>query len=211
MLVLSCEIGPPDDFCFDLSFRVRSGEIACHDAPSSSERNRTLAPAYRAHFPFVLNGEPDKARPTSGTVMPASSLKSSTAAPRSVSATPSACKPQRSHLAGPATDERLTAEIETTIYRLAQEALNNVAKHARATLVDVVLERRPATLSLIIEDNGVGFDPAGVDGAGQHLGLIGMRERAALLGAEFQIESSPGRGTTVILRTPATPRAIENP
>jgi PAS domain S-box-containing protein len=112
--------------------------------------------------------------------------------------------------AGPATDERLTSEIETTIYRLAQEALNNVAKHARATLVDVVLERRPATLSLIIEDNGVGFDPAGVDGAGRHLGLIGMRERAALLGAEFQIESSPGRGTTVILRTPATPRAIEN-
>jgi len=107
---------------------------------------------------------------------------------------------------GAATDERQTPEIETTMYRLAQEALNNVAKHARADHVDVVLERRPDSLTLVIEDDGIGFDPSSLETVGQRLGLIGMRERAALVGAELQIESSPGSGTTVIFRMPAPPR-----
>jgi PAS domain S-box-containing protein len=103
------------------------------------------------------------------------------------------------HTSG-STFERLTSELEVTIYRLAQEALNNVAKHARADHVDVVLERGADRLSLIIEDNGIGFDPSTVENQ-RGAGLIGMRERAALVGAEFQIESTPGRGTTVIVRT----------
>jgi signal transduction histidine kinase len=104
---------------------------------------------------------------------------------------------------GRSTDERLTSEVETVMYRLAQEALNNVAKHARAAHVDVVLERNSEYLSLIIEDNGVGFDASNAETAGQGLGLIGMRERAALVGADLQIESTRGRGTTVIVRAPA--------
>ncbi|MEX2271443.1 MAG: PAS domain S-box protein [Vicinamibacterales bacterium] len=105
---------------------------------------------------------------------------------------------------GQSTGERLAPETETMLYRLAQEALNNVAKHARAERVDVVLERASENVSLIIEDNGVGFDPSSLETVGDGLGLIGMRERAALVGAQFQIESTPGRGTTVIVRAAVT-------
>jgi PAS domain S-box-containing protein len=97
----------------------------------------------------------------------------------------------------------LTPDMETTIYRFAQEALNNVAKHARAARVDVVLEYSPGHVSLIVEDNGVGFEPSAREVTDGGFGLIGMRERAALAGADFQIESAPGKGTTVILRVPA--------
>ena len=103
---------------------------------------------------------------------------------------------------GQSTDERLPSGVETMIYRLAQEALNNVAKHARADRVDIVLERNAGQLSLIIEDNGVGFDPSDTDTLGDGIGLTGMRERAALVGADFQIESTPSRGTTLIVRVP---------
>jgi PAS domain S-box-containing protein len=109
-----------------------------------------------------------------------------------------------------ATDERMTPEIETTLYRLAQEALNNVAKHARAGHVDVVLARTGGSLSLIIEDNGVGFDVAGLEKSRQRLGLIGMRERAALVDADLQIESTPGRGTTIIVRTATAAQPLEH-
>jgi PAS domain S-box-containing protein len=109
--------------------------------------------------------------------------------------------------AGRATEERLAPVIETTLYRLAQEALNNIAKHARANHVDIVLERSGEHLSLIIEDNGIGFDPAREEARERGFGLVGMRERASLVGAELQIESAPGQGTTVILRTPA-PSAV---
>jgi len=95
------------------------------------------------------------------------------------------------------------------MYRLAQEALNNVAKHARADHVDVVLERSAEHVSLIIEDNGVGFDASSAETVGGGLGLIGMRERAALVGADLQIESTSGRGTTVIVRAPAVAPAIK--
>lgn len=110
--------------------------------------------------------------------------------------------------ARPSTDEPLTPELETIVYRLAQEALNNVAKYARADRVDVVLERGPENVTLIIEDNGVGFEPSEAAGAG--LGLIGMRERASLVSAQLQIESAPGRGTTVFVRIPAAAPAINN-
>ena len=103
-----------------------------------------------------------------------------------------------------ATEDRLPSLVETTLYRLAQEALNNVAKHARASQVDIVLERTADHWSLIIEDDGIGFDPSSGEAEQRGFGLVGMRERAALVGADLQIESAPGRGTTVILRMPAS-------
>ena len=98
---------------------------------------------------------------------------------------------------------RLPAEAETTLYRIAQEALTNVAKHARAEHVEIILERRADNVLLIVEDDGVGFDPGSPGGAGQGFGLLGMQERAALVGATLEIESSAGKGTTVLVRMAA--------
>ncbi len=97
---------------------------------------------------------------------------------------------------------RLTSEVETTLYRIAQEALNNIAKHARAENVDVILERRPDHVSLIIEDDGIGFEQGHAGTPHQGFGLLGMQERAALVGATVQIESAAGEGTTIIVRMP---------
>lgn len=101
-------------------------------------------------------------------------------------------------------DDRLTSEVETALYRIAQEALNNVAKHARAKRVEVILERRPGCVLLIVEDDGVGFDAAR-PAAGRHgFGLVGMRERATLVGASLEIETTPGHGTTILVRMAVT-------
>jgi PAS domain S-box-containing protein len=97
-------------------------------------------------------------------------------------------------------DERLPSETETTFYRIAQEALTNVARHARATKVDVILERRPDQVLLIVEDDGIGFESGETDRTGQGFGLLGMQERAALVGASLQIESTGGKGTTILVR-----------
>jgi PAS domain S-box-containing protein len=97
-------------------------------------------------------------------------------------------------------DERLASEVETALYRIAQEALNNVAKHSRARRVEVLLERRPDCVLLILEDDGVGFADVDTDNARQGYGLVGMRERAALVGATLFIESTPGKGTTILVR-----------
>ena len=99
-------------------------------------------------------------------------------------------------------DERLSPDAETTLYRIAQEALTNVARHSRATSVDVMLERQGDCVLLIVEDNGVGFEPDDTESAGGGFGLLGMNERAALVGATVQIESSQGKGTTILLRLP---------
>jgi signal transduction histidine kinase len=96
----------------------------------------------------------------------------------------------------------LVPEMETTIYRFAQEALNNIAKHARADRVDIVLERTDERVTLIVEDNGIGFNPAEARTSRGGFGLRGMRERADVAGAECLIESAPGKGTTIILRVP---------
>jgi PAS domain S-box-containing protein len=99
---------------------------------------------------------------------------------------------------------RLTAEIEITLYRLLQEALNNVGKHARAHHVAILLQGHPDHVSLIVEDDGIGFEASEAFGPRHHgLGLIGMRERAALLGGTVDIESHPGDGTTFVARIPA--------
>jgi PAS domain S-box-containing protein len=108
------------------------------------------------------------------------------------------------------TDARLPPETEILIYRVTQEALNNILKHARATQVDIVLERTCEGLLLIIEDDGIGFDPSDAETVADGLGLLGMRERAALVGADVQIESSRGRGTTVIVRAIASASAIKS-
>jgi len=89
---------------------------------------------------------------------------------------------------------------ESNLYRIVQEALNNCAKHAKCSSVDVILEKQERNINLIIEDNGVGFDPAGVQG--KHLGLVGIRERAALLDGIVQIESGKEVGTTIFVRVP---------
>ena len=96
--------------------------------------------------------------------------------------------------------ERPAAEVENNLYRIAQEALNNVAKHSGATNVDVLLERRDRQMVLIVEDDGQGFvtDETGADG----FGLTGIRERAALLGGELEIESTPDKGTTLFVKIP---------
>jgi PAS domain S-box-containing protein len=111
--------------------------------------------------------------------------------------------PAEVHMTRPS-DSRLRSETETTIYRFAQEALNNIAKHSRADRVDIVLEHTSQHVSLIVEDNGIGFNPSAIAVTAGGFGLIGMRERAALAGADFQIESAPGSGTTIILRVPVT-------
>ena len=112
--------------------------------------------------------------------------------------------PAELHTAGLTTD-RLASEIETTLYRIAQEALNNIAKHARAGHVEIILERRQNHVSLVVEDDGVGFDLGGVDADRRGFGLLGMQERAALVGATLHIESAPGEGTTILVRMPTTP------
>ena len=95
---------------------------------------------------------------------------------------------------------QLSSEAEVTFYRVAQEALNNVAKHARARRVDVMLEARQGAVVLLVEDDGAGFDVGDEQAIARRFGIVGMRERARLAGATLQIESSPGKGTSVFLR-----------
>ena len=104
-------------------------------------------------------------------------------------------------------EERLSMPVETTLYRIVQEALTNVARHARARHASVVLERRADCVVAIIEDDGHGFEAGNLvhaDG-GQHFGLVGIRERAALLGGMATVESSAD-GTNVFVSLPVTAR-----
>jgi signal transduction histidine kinase len=93
-------------------------------------------------------------------------------------------------------EERLPAEVETTLYRIVQEALTNIVKHAEAARVSILLVRRSTTATVVIEDDGKGFDPEEVRAGG--LGLIGMRERVELHDGRLTIESTPGSGTTLV-------------
>jgi len=97
----------------------------------------------------------------------------------------------------------LSRSAEVAYYRVAQEALNNVSKHAHASRVDVVLAASDGQVVLVVEDDGIGFEAPGDGLAADGVGLAGMRERAALVGATLQIESTPGKGTSVYLRRPA--------
>ena len=101
--------------------------------------------------------------------------------------------------------DRLDTNTETNLYRILQEALNNVFKHAQAKAASIVLEARRHEIVLVIEDDGIGFDPEAqkrVSEAGRGLGLIGMRERAAIIGGNVEVEAAPGKGTTLYVNIP---------
>ena len=96
---------------------------------------------------------------------------------------------------------RLPAEIETAFFRVVQESLTNVALHAQASRVDILINHRNDFLVMTIEDDGIGFDPIPIVDENR-LGLFGMRERIEMLGGAFQVESSPGKGTTIVVEVP---------
>jgi signal transduction histidine kinase len=115
-----------------------------------------------------------------------------------------ACSGLRAEYRGATLAEgQLSKDAEVTFYRVTQEALNNVAKHAAAQRVDVVLAATTSDVTLVIEDDGIGFDPGALAPGSGGFGLRGMRERAALVGATLQVESAPGEGTGIFLRCPA--------
>ncbi|MBE2315608.1 GAF domain-containing sensor histidine kinase [Solirubrobacter sp. CPCC 204708] len=97
------------------------------------------------------------------------------------------------------TDTRLDPEIESTVYRLVQEALTNITKHARAQRVAVQVEARGGEIALVVRDDGTGFDPQQQSSG---FGLIGMRERLALVDGALELQTSPGAGTELRARIP---------
>jgi signal transduction histidine kinase len=100
-------------------------------------------------------------------------------------------------------DERaLPADVERELFRIAQEAVNNALKHAAARRIDVRLLMAPPLVTLIVRDDGRGFDPDAAHIQSKRLGLTSMRERAEALGARLTVESAPGAGTTVRAKVP---------
>jgi signal transduction histidine kinase len=97
-------------------------------------------------------------------------------------------------------DERLPDEAETALYRIVQESLTNVVKHAQARRVSILLTRANGVVKAVVEDDGRGFDPERTNDGGH--GLVGMRERLALLGGRLEIESARDAGTTVAAEVP---------
>ena len=110
----------------------------------------------------------------------------------------------------PDAEGRLSPEIETNLYRIIQEALNNVLKHASADRVSITMNYIGDEAVIVIEDDGSGFDTESEDihtTESSGFGLVGMRERAALVGGRLEIESSPGSGTVIMVRVPRDLRA----
>jgi signal transduction histidine kinase len=97
---------------------------------------------------------------------------------------------------------RMAPLVQSTMYRILQEALTNVARHAQARGVGVILKHKDAMLEIAIRDDGVGFDPAAALTEASGLGLHGMQERVALLGGSVEIVSRRGHGTTIRARIP---------
>lgn len=108
------------------------------------------------------------------------------------------------HLELPVEPLELDSNRSTAIFRIFQEALTNIARHAKATRVEASLMIANQNLLLRVHDNGIGYDPKQLK-IGRSLGLVGMRERVLLLEGEFLIEGSPGKGTTVTVRIPMSP------
>jgi signal transduction histidine kinase len=104
------------------------------------------------------------------------------------------------HLESRLPDSRLPSEIETVLYRVVQEALTNVVKHAQAEHVSVLLHPKPGRVAVMIEDDGRGFAE---EGETEGIGLLGMRERVALVGGTVTFETSPGAGTTIVVEVPS--------
>ena len=101
-------------------------------------------------------------------------------------------------------DGRLPSDLETALYRIVQESLTNVVKHARASNVSIVLSGAAGSASVVVEDDGVGFEPGRLSGDG--IGLLGMRERIGILGGTVTLESRPGAGTTFRAEIPLPDR-----
>jgi len=106
--------------------------------------------------------------------------------------------------------EPLDPLVSTTVFRLVQEALTNVVRHAGATEVTIDLAGRETTLTLTIHDDGKGIEPAAAEGP-RSLGILGMRERVRLLGGSFRIEGGPGAGTTIATEVPRVPPHATDP
>jgi signal transduction histidine kinase len=98
--------------------------------------------------------------------------------------------------------ERLPSEIETALYRITQEALTNIIRHAGAGTASIIIERRDEKVLAVIEDDGRGFDATSIDRQAGHLGLYGIRERAELLSGQLVIESEAGQGTSLFVEIP---------
>ena len=96
----------------------------------------------------------------------------------------------------------LAPHVETHLYRIAQEALNNAAKYAAASQVTVMLERRDDGIVLVVEDDGCGFDLEAARSRRECLGLVGMRERAQIVGGRLEVETAPGKGTSIFVHVP---------
>jgi signal transduction histidine kinase len=96
-------------------------------------------------------------------------------------------------------ETELTSEASTALYRIVQESLTNVVKHAQARHVSILLTRKNEYVVVVIEDDGSGFDP---DGSFEGFGIEGMRERVALLNGRLQIESAPDAGTSLVVEVP---------
>ncbi|MBA3842295.1 MAG: ATPase, partial [Actinobacteria bacterium] len=96
-------------------------------------------------------------------------------------------------------DQRFPSEVETAVYRMVQEALTNVVKHAEARRVSIVLAMGRGSMTALIEDDGRGFV---VDAARDGMGLDGMEERLTLVDGKVTIESRPGGGTTIVAKVP---------
>jgi signal transduction histidine kinase len=99
-------------------------------------------------------------------------------------------------------EKRLPPEYEAALFRIVQEALNNVVKHAQTDQAKVTLHMTGQAISLVIEDHGVGFDPASVGSNTSRIGLTSMRERAETLGGAFTLESQPGAGARIKVEIP---------
>jgi signal transduction histidine kinase len=102
-------------------------------------------------------------------------------------------------------ERRLSSEVELMLFRIAQEALNNVRKHAQATRAVTVVELSDSAVRMTVQDNGKGFRPPRFTehpATASGLGLIGMHERARLLGGTLVVDSMPGQGTKVIVNVP---------
>ncbi len=111
------------------------------------------------------------------------------------------------------TSRRLSADVESVLFRIAQEALTNVAKHANADHVVVELEFAPTLVRLSVRDNGSGFNPAEAlkhRSRRRSYGLLGMKERADLVDGRLSVESRPGGGTEVVVEVPASPVAVRH-
>jgi len=107
-------------------------------------------------------------------------------------------------------EQRFEATLESTLYRIIQEALTNIEKHSSATSVEVELCDTDAGVHLEIADNGIGIDPVQGQRVREGLGLVHMRERASLVGGSFALETRPGEGVRICIHVPPVSQPVLN-